>query len=521
MTITSAIVGTGRSPTRTPRPSPTSATRRWSGRRPRPGARPGLRRAFSVPATYGSVAELLEQTQPDYVHICTPPGSHVPLAIEVLRGGAVPDHREAAGALPRRARPAARRRGRDRHPAIGLFQHRFGTGAEAPAPALAEGALGRPLVAVCETLWYRDADYFAVPWRGNWDIEGGGPTMGHGIHQFDLLLSMLGPWRRVRAVAGRQARDTETEDVSMALVTFENGAIATVVNSLVSPRQTSGCASTSSTRPSSSSTSTATRDALDLHPGAGPGGARRALDRSAPSAPERPRGPVRRRSPRPRRRHAAARDDHRRAPHPVARRRALRLGVHRRRRGGRHRPRAPVLRQHGGHRRTVGGGRRGSRSDDRDRTDGGHDDRPHPSPTSSTAASRAPRRRGARRVRLRARHRAARVPEAVLAPAAHPRRAPRQPVPPARPRLAQGHRLVAAARRPENFWGGPTFVRGQSYVQLENNGRAGTRNCSTAGGRRVRRDRASPGLDHPGRRAHHRGDAAPHAPPPRPTAAGC
>ena len=38
-------------------------------------------------------------------------------------------------------------------------------------------------------------------------------------------------------------------------------------------------------------------------------------------------------------------------------------------------------------------------------------------------------------------------------------------------RLAQGDRLVAAARGPENFWGGPTFQRGHGYRQLPNNGR--------------------------------------------------
>jgi predicted dehydrogenase len=43
----------------------------------------------------------------------------------------------------------------------------------------------------------------------------------------------------VTALATRQARPTQTEDVSMALVTFENGAVASVVNSLVSARQTS------------------------------------------------------------------------------------------------------------------------------------------------------------------------------------------------------------------------------------------------------------------------------------------
>ena len=63
--------------------------------------------------------------------------------------------------------------------------------------------------------------------------------MGHGIHQFDLLLAILGPWSSVSAMAARQTRPTDTEDVSVAVAQFENGALATVVNSIVSPRETS------------------------------------------------------------------------------------------------------------------------------------------------------------------------------------------------------------------------------------------------------------------------------------------
>jgi len=63
--------------------------------------------------------------------------------------------------------------------------------------------------------------------------------MGHGIHQFDLLLSVLGPWESVVAVAARRARRVETEDVSLALVSFADGTVASVVNSVVSPRQVS------------------------------------------------------------------------------------------------------------------------------------------------------------------------------------------------------------------------------------------------------------------------------------------
>lgn len=118
-----------------------------------------------------------------------------------------------------------------------VFQHRFGPAAIRLRRLVSEGVLGRSFVAKCDTLWYRGDAYFDVPWRGTWESEGGGPTMGHGIHQFDLLLSILGPWQEIRAVAVRQARDVQTEDVSMALVTFADGTVASVINSLLSPRR--------------------------------------------------------------------------------------------------------------------------------------------------------------------------------------------------------------------------------------------------------------------------------------------
>ena len=63
--------------------------------------------------------------------------------------------------------------------------------------------------------------------------------MGHGIHQMDLLLDLLGPWSEVRAMAGRLVHDVETEDVSTALVRFESGTLATIVNSVLSPDEVS------------------------------------------------------------------------------------------------------------------------------------------------------------------------------------------------------------------------------------------------------------------------------------------
>ncbi|MGN8027455.1 Gfo/Idh/MocA family protein [Microbacterium sp. 22242] len=194
---------------------------------------------FAVPSVHTDAAALLAGHGLDLVSICTPPQSHAPLAALAQRAGVVPLVEKPTTLNLRELDELRAVEEETGVPVLTVFQHRFGAAGRLLARLVAEGGLGRPQVATCETLWYRDDAYFGVPWRGRWDVEGGGPTMGHGIHQFDLLLAILGPWAEVTAFAARQSRPTDTEDVSLALARFENGALATVVNSVVSPRESS------------------------------------------------------------------------------------------------------------------------------------------------------------------------------------------------------------------------------------------------------------------------------------------
>lgn len=194
---------------------------------------------WDVPYVHPSLTDLLREREVDLIHLCTPPRLHAPLALECLAAGVtVLVEKPPTLSLAELDTLIEAERRSTAHVAT-VFQHRFGAGAHRLRELVTAGELGRSLLATCLTQWYRDAAYFAVPWRGTWESEGGGPTMGHGIHQFDLLLSVLGPWEEVSAMAARRARPTDTEDVSMALVTFADGTLATVVNSLVSPRETS------------------------------------------------------------------------------------------------------------------------------------------------------------------------------------------------------------------------------------------------------------------------------------------
>lgn len=175
----------------------------------------------------------------DVMHICTPPGVHAEQTVAALEAGMhVVVEKPPALSLEQldAMTNAAERTGRQ---LAVVFQQRTGTAAAHVRDLLDSGALGRPLVATCQTLWYRDPAYFDVAWRGTWASEGGGPTLGHGIHQLDLLAWLLGEWSTVSGQLWRLARDVQTEDVSTAVVTFESGVVASVVTSLVSPREVS------------------------------------------------------------------------------------------------------------------------------------------------------------------------------------------------------------------------------------------------------------------------------------------
>ena len=190
-----------------------------------------------VPGHGTSLEDVLGET--DVLHVCTPPGVHADVAVAALKAGVhVVVEKPATLSLAELDR-IAEAEAASTASFTQVVQHRFGHGARQLRRLLDDGALGRPLVATCDTMWFRGPAYFEVPWRGRWDTEGGGPTMGHGIHQFDLLLATLGPWSEVTAMAGRLARHVDTEDVSMAIARFASGAMATIANSLLSPRETS------------------------------------------------------------------------------------------------------------------------------------------------------------------------------------------------------------------------------------------------------------------------------------------
>jgi len=194
-------------------------------------------RKNNVTQTFTDYSTMLRTVQPDIVLVATPPAQHVSMSIAAMDAGAwVLCEKPLCGSLAEFDQISAVEKRTGRFTAC-VFQMRFASSSLHLRRLSESGILGRPLVGVCNTLWYRDAAYYAAPWRGRWDTELGGPTMGLGIHAMDHFLQLLGDWEEVRAMAGTLDRAIEVEDVSMALVRFTNGAMTSIVNSALSPRQ--------------------------------------------------------------------------------------------------------------------------------------------------------------------------------------------------------------------------------------------------------------------------------------------
>jgi predicted dehydrogenase len=192
---------------------------------------------FGIGKTYTDFAAMLREVRPHLVLVATPPAEHAAMCIAAMQAGAwALCEKPLCASLADLDRIEAAERRTGCYTAC-VFQMRFASSTAHLRRLIDTGQLGRPLVGVCNTLWYRDAGYYAVPWRGRWETELGGPTMGLGIHAMDHLLHIFGDWSSVRAIAATLDRAIEVEDVSMAIVRFANGAMASVVNSALSPRQ--------------------------------------------------------------------------------------------------------------------------------------------------------------------------------------------------------------------------------------------------------------------------------------------
>lgn len=207
---------------------------------PEPDRLAAFAERYAVPRTFGSVPDLLKDLRPDLVQVCTPPNTHLGIIEDCLRAGArVLCEKPLCASLAEFDRITRAENETGRYVST-VYQWRFGAGSRHLKGLIESGELGRPLVALAQTLWYRGVEYYRGTWHGNWSTELGGTVYQHGLHLIDLLLWLMNvEWQSVHAMTATLDRPIEVEDAASATVRFENGALAGVMSSTLSPRQES------------------------------------------------------------------------------------------------------------------------------------------------------------------------------------------------------------------------------------------------------------------------------------------
>ena len=113
-----------------------------------------------------------------------------------------------------------------------IYMYRFLETALRMKDAVTGGLIGRPLIAECTGLFYRDQPYYdSGEWRGKWASEGGGSLVTQTSHTLDLMLWMLGDVEEAVAFYSTSPlHRIEVEDITAGSLRFANGALATLLS---------------------------------------------------------------------------------------------------------------------------------------------------------------------------------------------------------------------------------------------------------------------------------------------------
>lgn len=182
-------------------------------------------------ARYTDYEKMLEE-RPDLelIAIATSSGSHAEIALSCI-GKGINVIIEKPMAMNMEDAKQIIRLSKEKNVAVcACHQNRFNIAVQKTRKALEEGRFGKLSHGSIHVRWNRNKDYYdQASWRGTW-AEDGGCLMNQCIHGIDLLRWMLGnEVDTVYGVIRQQCHPyLEAEDVGMAVLTFKNGAVATI-----------------------------------------------------------------------------------------------------------------------------------------------------------------------------------------------------------------------------------------------------------------------------------------------------
>jgi predicted dehydrogenase len=189
--------------------------------------------------SFGDVSSMVKENKSDLVIVCTAHPYHIQSAIEAAQSGAnILVEKPLASELNDCDKIIVACKNSNVKSGV-ISQRRWYEPVKRVKQAIADGKIGKPVLAEVLMLGWRDKAYYdSDPWRGSWRTEGGGVLVNQAPHQLDMLLWYMGEidevyglWRNLNHPY------IEVEDTAAAIVKFKNGAIG---NILVSNSQKPG-----------------------------------------------------------------------------------------------------------------------------------------------------------------------------------------------------------------------------------------------------------------------------------------
>lgn len=173
--------------------------------------------------------QALEDSNIDAVIVAAPSGLHFQIGSDALAAGKHVLMEKPLTLSGKEARTLVAK-AEEQHVCLGtVHPNRHYPTSQMAHQAVRSGKLGK-LSHVAATLrWNRTQAYYdEAPWRKTRSMDGG-VLFNQAWHAIDLMLWLAGsPVAEVRGMAERRLHDIETEDVALAVIRFEDGALGLI-----------------------------------------------------------------------------------------------------------------------------------------------------------------------------------------------------------------------------------------------------------------------------------------------------
>ena len=187
--------------------------------------------------TYLTVDEVINDETIDIINICVPSSLHCDLAVKCANAGKNIIVEKPIDITMEKADKIMNECEKNSVSLCCVLQHRLDKDILKAKQVIESGKLGKLLLGTCNVKWHRDQDYYDKSgWRGTWKYDGGGALINQSIHTIDLLIYLMDSsvkyvWGNCKTLGHK---NIETEDIGLAMIEFENGAIGSIEGSTIS-----------------------------------------------------------------------------------------------------------------------------------------------------------------------------------------------------------------------------------------------------------------------------------------------